>query len=540
MTVRSRPPVLRPPVLRPAVLHPTRRQLLAGLTGLGALSALGLPASSAQAEEARIPLAEPQPYDFEKVIARARALARRAWTPPRRQATEALAAVDYDAYQKIRFREAAAVSTGPEGAWPLAPFHLHRFADTPVTLHLVTDDGARRLLYAPEAFDYTGALQAEDFPEDLGYAGFRLLNSDGRPGDWLALMGASYFRSSDPMNQYGLSARGLAIDTSAPGQAEEFPRFTTFWLDQRDPERLTLDALLDSPSVTGAYRLEIGRGDSTVMAVTSRLFFREGVTQLGVAPLTSMYWYSETNRHAASDWRPEVHDSDGLALWTGAGERLWRPLNNPPQVVTSSFLDTDPRGFGLAQRDRAFANYQDDGVFYERRPAAWIEPRGDWGEGAVQLVEIPTDDEIHDNIVCFWTPKRAPAAGEEMSWDYRLVWTAEPLAPEALGYAVATRLGRAGVPGQPRPEGGNKYAVDFLGGQLGAFASTDPVEPVVTASAGRVADAYALRVVGSERWRLVFDVFAEEGAPVELRAYLAHAGEALTETWAMQHRPVVF
>ncbi|WP_421707057.1 glucan biosynthesis protein [Algihabitans sp.] len=517
-----------------------RRQLVSGVAAVGALAALSLPTPVFAGGNASIPLLEPRQYNLEGLIAQARALAQRPWMPPRRIAPEVLERVDYDAFQQIRFREAAAVSAGPGGAWPLAPFHLHRFADLPVAIHLVTDEGARQLGYAPQAFEYRGDLQAEDFPADMGYAGFRLLNTDGSPGDWLALMGASYFRSSDPMNQYGLSARGLAIDTTAPGRAEEFPRFTSFWLDQRDPERLILDALLDSPSLSGAYRMEIVRAQSTEMTVTSRLFFREGVTQLGVAPLTSMYWYSETNRQSASDWRPEVHDSDGLVLWTGTGERIWRPLNNPPQVTTSSFLDENPRGFGLMQRDRAFANYQDDAVFYERRPAVWIEPLGDWGRGSVQLIEIPTDDEIHDNIVCFWTPERETSAGDEMAWDYRLVWTADPMAPDGLGRTVATRVGRAGVPGQPRPEDGNKVAIDFVGGRLADFGSTDPVETMVSTSAGRIDGTYALRVVGTDTWRLIFDVYPEEAELLELRAFLAYEGAPLTETWAMQHRPVAF
>jgi glucans biosynthesis protein len=378
-----------------------------------------------------------------------------------------------------------------------------------------------------------------------------VLNGGERPGDWLAFMGATYFRSADPLAQYGLSARGLAIDTTAPGRSEEFPRFAAFWIDQRPPESadaprtIVVDALMDGPSVAGAYRFETWRGDSTVMRVTSRLFFREGVAQLGVAPLTSMYWFSEADRHAATDWRPEVHDSDGLALWTGPGERLWRPLNNPPRVVTSSFVDTDPRGFGLLQRDRSFANYQDDSVFYERRPSAWIEPLGEWGAGAVQLVEIPTDDEIHDNVVCFWTPERAPAAGDEAAWDYRLSWTAEPVVPDGLGRCVATRLGRAGVPGRPRPLRGNKIAIDFQGGRLAEFETIGGgVEPQVTANAGRIDGAYAVRVAGTGMWRLVFDVYSPDdlapGEPLELRAFLSRKGEPLTETWIMQHRPVDF
>lgn len=523
--------------------HMAGRQLSRRHVCLGLLTAaLAMPAPLAVARAAER-LDATVPHDFDRLSRWARELAGRPWSLPPEATADALDRLDYDAYQKIRFRSERAV--GREGAWPVAPFHLHRFAAAPVGLNLVTDAGARPLAYDPALFAYTGELQPADFPADLGYAGFRVLHSDERPGDWLAFMGASYFRSADPLNQYGLSARGLAVDTAVPGRSEEFPRFTDFWIDPRDAQRLVIDALLDGPSVTGAYRFAISRGESTVMETTARLFAREEVMQLGVAPLTSMYWFSESNRHAATDWRPEVHDSDGLALWTGSGERLWRPLNNPPHVATSSFLDDNPRGFGLLQRDRAFDNYQDDGVFYERRPSAWVQPLGDWGKGAVTLVEIPTDDEIHDNIVGFWAPQGGMAAGGEREWRYRLSWTAAPVVPAELGRTVATRLGRAGVPGQPRPAQGNKYAVDFRGGRLIEFQSNDPVEPMVSCPRGRIDNPYALRVVGTDRWRLVFDVYPPEGEeetgePLELRAFLAVGGTPLTETWAMQHRPVAF
>ncbi|MEQ8964565.1 MAG: glucan biosynthesis protein D [Azospirillaceae bacterium] len=551
-------PIARPSP-RPAadaarVAGPSRRSILAlaGLAGLaGFWPVPGRGAEPAGGTANSLPgwprLGPARPYSFERLVERARRLAAEPHTPPPSPAPDALAGIDYDAYQAIRSNPGVPAGGESGQGPPIEPFHLHRYAPHPVGLFLVSGGQARRLAYDAGAFDYTGNLGPSDLPADLGWAGFRAAEREG-PGDWLAFMGASYFRSSDPTGQYGLSARGIAIDTAAPGRDEEFPRFTDFWLgldsEGRGEGRLVIDALLDGPSVTGAYRMVVARDETaTPMDVTCRLFARTRIERLGIAPLTSMYWYSETNRHTATDWRPEIHDSDGLALWTGAGERLWRPLANPPAVSTSSFVDTDPRGFGLMQRDRSFANYEDDSVFYDRRPSAWVEPRGAWGAGSVMLVELPTDDEIHDNIVAFWTPARAIAAGDALSFDYRLTWTASVQVPDSLGRVVATRLGRAGVPGQPRPEDGVKIAVDFAGGRLDTLESTDPVEPMISvagdAAGARIDNPYAIRVVGTPYWRVIFDVYGD--APVvDLRCFLKDPDGVLTETWLHQHRPIAW
>ena len=292
------------------------------------------------------------------------------------------------------------------------------------------------------------------------------MDGHGLKTDWLAYQGAAYFRTSGALDQYGLSARGLAIDTAMPWP-EEFPRFTQFWLERtpEDSAHIVIYALMDSPSVAGAYRFDWTKNTGAVADIQAELFCRNQITRMGVAPLTSMFWFGENNRHLATDWRPEIHDTDGLAMWTGAGERIWRPLNNPPTVQTSSFADSDPKGFGLLQRDRAFYDYEDDGVFYDRRPSVWVEPQGGWGRGAVQLVEIPTDDEIHDNIVAYWVPATAVAAGSQWSFAYRLHWLAdEPYPPTAVARVRHTRLGRGGIPG-PAAARGRAQVRDRLRGR---------------------------------------------------------------------------
>jgi len=261
--------------------------------------------------------------------------------------------------------------------------------------------------------------------------------------------------------------------------------------------------------------------------------------RVGIAPLTSMFWYSESDRKRRDDWRPEIHDSDGLSIWTGEGERLWRPLNNPQNVMTSTFSGKAPHGFGLLQRDRNFDHYQDDGVFYEKRASVWIEPKGDWGDGAVQLVEIPTDDEIHDNIAAYWLSAKPVAKGDAMAYDYRLTWAKDAPHPPEVGVVTETRIGRGGIAGQARPRGVTKIVVDFDGGKVAALArEAEGVKAMVSTSRGTVSNASAYSVKVDTAWRAMFDLTVEGLEPVELRLYLAQGEETLTETWAYQFLPL--
>lgn len=515
-----------------------RRLLLATLSAsLVPVPLRSVLAATGAAAQSAVRLGPPRPFSFDILTARAQKSAAMAFKPPVPPDPSLVAGIDFDTVQKIKFRPDHALWRGRAGQDPVAFFPLNRYSGDPVLLHTIEDGSAREILYGADYFDHRGSGLSDKALSGLGFAGFRVLDSQQAPTDWLAFQGASYFRSSGQDGQYGASARGIAIDTGGP-EAEEFPRFSAFWLAPH-AGGITIFALLDGPSVTGAYRFDAVKNGTVIIDVQARLFFRKAIARLGIAPLTSMYWYGENERAKAADWRPEIHDNDGLALWTGAGERIWRPLTNPPVVQTNSFEDSDPKGFGLIQRDRAFDHYQDDGAFYNRRPGIWVEPKGSWGKGAVQLVEIPTEDEIHDNIVAYWRPAQAAAAQGAMDFSYRLYWQdAVPDYPATVAKVVATRLGRGGIPGaNPWPRDTTKFVVDFTGGPLSAMKQRYDVTPVVGASRGTVDGAYVIKVVGTDRWRALFDLKHSGTQPIDLRLFLRLDGKTLSETWLYQYFP---
>jgi glucans biosynthesis protein len=490
---------------------------------------------------ARGQVGESELFDFNLLREMAKGLAGKAYVAPRAPVPDLVSKIDFDVAQKIKFRPDKAVWADGSCPFPVRLFHVDKFNPLPLRINILSGGKALPVTYSPEVFDYSDIGLAAKLPRDLGFSGFRVMDGPEADTDWLAFQGASYFRSSGQDNQYGGSARGIAVDTVA-GIKEEFPRFIEFWLAEPDPTQtaITIYALLDGPSLSGAYRFVAKKGAGAVMDVQAELFIRKDIAQLGVAPLTSMYWFGENDRQHASDWRPEIHDSDGLALWTGKGERIWRPLIDPPSVLANSFIDENPKGFGLMQRDRVFANYQDDGAFYNRRPSMWVETQGNWGAGSVQLVEIPTQDEIHDNIVAYWIPKNKIKAGDHLPFTYRLFWQNDsPDAPKDVGRVAATRVGRGGVPGKPAPTDKEswKFVVDFVGGPLSQMAARFDVTPVVNASRGELGKAYVIKVVDTDRWRALFDIVAPGKDPINLRCFLRLGGETLSETWLYQYFP---
>lgn len=507
------------------------------------LASYGLPLSALLGRPARAAttVGAAQPFSYAWLKGQARALASQPFQSHEGTLPESIRQLNWEDYQALQYRPEKSLWRDLDSPFQIRLFHLGLFYKTPVHVFEVADGQAREFAYDPANFKYSGKARLGSLPKDLGYAGFRVQFHTNFDLDVAAFLGASYFRAVGAEKQYGLSARGLALNTGLPGP-EEFPSFTSFWLQrpQGANTKLTVYALLDSPSVTGAYVFDIYPGSNLVMDIDAALYPRQEVQRLGIAPLTSMFQTGENDRRMANDWRPEIHDSDGLSMWNGAGEWIWRPLVNPTGVRVSSFVDENPRGFGLLQRDRDFENYQDDGVFYDKRPSLWVEPKGQWGRGAVQLVEIPTADETSDNIVAFWNPEKKLVPGEERLLSYRLHWGAQPpVSPDGLATVCATRTGIGGVIGQPRRYFSWRFAIDFTGGPLRMIGPKAGVKAVITSSSGDIEVPSARPLASINGYRATFDLRPEEGSnePIDLRVYLKLGSQPLTETWLYQYTP---
>ncbi|MBX3610684.1 MAG: glucan biosynthesis protein G [Hydrogenophaga sp.] len=480
-------------------------------------------------------------FDWDQLTHLAQVRASEPWRENSDKLPDALANISYDQLRDIRFRTERATWREQNLPFEGQYFHLGLYQTQPVRIHeLLADGQVRHLPYRVEDFNFGANRFDTTAWGDLGHAGFRLhypLNNVAYKDELIVFLGASYFRALGAQQQYGLSARGLAIDTVG-GQGEEFPRFTEFWLQRPAPDAktVTVFALLESPRVTGAYRFDIEPGFNTRTRVQLRLFARDGapaIHTLGIAPLTSMFLSGE-NQPMPGDFRPEVHDSDGLMLVTGEGEWLWRPLQRPASLTVSSFATRQPRGFGLMQRDRRFSSYEDVEARYERRPSAWVTPVGDWGAGRVELVQLPTPDETHDNVVAYWVPAQALQPGQPLDLTYDIAWQGdEQQRPPASwvtqsrrGYGF-TRLSADEQSAQPQ------YVLDFAGPAIDALPAGAEVRAVVSTNAnGRVLEAIAYPNPATRSWRLSLRVARIDPAqPVELRAFLQHQQHTVSETW---------
>lgn len=525
---------------------PSRRSVVAGLAaGLAAAAPFApLPAASESSPFESAPF-ESAPFEPATVERWARALAAQPFDDQVPPLPPALAGLDYDGWRDIRFRPDRALLGEAGGPFRLQLFHRGFLYPRPVAVNLVRDGRSTPVTYDPALFDFGRTRIEGPLPADLGFAGIRIhapLNRPDRLDELIVFVGASYFRFLGKDQLYGLSARGLAIGTEA--EREEFPLFRAFFIEVPGPgaTALTIHALLDGPSTTGAYRFVVEPGAQTLVRVSATLYPRRLLATVGVAPLTSMFFISETDRGHSDDYRPELHDSDGLQLAAGSGEWLWRPLDNPQHRRVSTFLDRTPKGFGLLQRDRDFASYQDLEAGYERRPGYFVEPEGDWGEGSVVLVELPTDNETADNVVAFWRPKTPYPEGEPVRLAYRL----RALAGEALhpnGRVVNTFIAEPAASGAARraPDAAallaRRFLIDFGGGDLGALlADPTPPEVVANTSLGRITATSIVPNPHVGGFRVAIDVRLDAPGATELRAYLRRrdgTGErALTETWS--------
>jgi glucans biosynthesis protein len=477
-------------------------------------------------------------FGFEEVVGLAEKRAATEYKPPER-VPDWLLQIGYDQWRDIRFRPEESLwrKVGP---FEVQFFHPGLYYDRAVKMNVVDSTGVHPVAFSPSLFDYGKNDFASRVPQNLGFAGFRLhypIKTPKYRDEVIVFLGASYFRAVGRDQGFGLSARGLAIDT-AESSGEEFPFFDEFWLVRPSPRarEMTLLALLDSPGIVGAYRFVVRPGVQTIVDVDVKLFARRPIGKLGIAPLTSMFYSGENDRPPREDYRPEVHDSDGLQVETGTGEWIWRPLVNPERLRVTSFRAEELRGFGVIQRDRNFENYQDLETRQELRPSVWITPRGaPWGAGRVELVEIPTTQDINDNMVVYWVGDEQIGPGKKPDISYRMSWFGSDARMPPAGRVVATRWDTG------TKEGAYRFVVDFDGDALRKLPAETVVRGVVTVgsgdSQGEVLEQQVQKNPTTGGWRLAFQARPAGDGPFELRAYLDLEGSALTETWTYLKEP---
>lgn len=468
-------------------------------------------------------------FGFQDVVAQAKHASEHADRPPQ-QLTGKLADLDYDQYRAIHYKPGHAL-------WPDRDFHVQFFAPgyrfvTPVKINIVDAQGVHEQHFRRSDF-VTGDAYPHDVPTGLGFAGFRL-HYDGydpdhaiaaKNNELIAFLGASYFRAKAADQQFGVSARGLAIDTIAPGP-EQFPTFREFWIRKpaADAQSVVVYARLAGKSATGAYQFTITPGKPATVDVRATIFLRHPVHELGIAPFSSMYLYGVGNHRPPVYLRPAVHDSQGLLIRDRHDRWTWRPLANPQTVRQYSFSLDSPKGFGLVQRNRDFFDYQSISMAYQARPSVWVKPRGNWGRGQLRLVEIPSSAEYNDNIALFWTPQPQPAPHKPIHFAYRMVWGDAVVrqAPGRVTSTLSTRHSR---------RDSTTFIVDFTGPTLANSSSDARVKPVMQVGDNGKLLHSRLAPLGAGKYRLQFTVRPVDGKPIQLRAYLTHNGHAITETW---------
>lgn len=481
-------------------------------------------------------------FQFEMVVKEAEALAEKPFEESKKL-PDILSTLNYDQWRNIRFKPEDALWREDKLPFEVQFFHPGWLYNHAVEIDVVASGETKPLSFSPDQFHYGMNAFQDKVPQGLGYAGFRLhypLKTQKYYDEVAVFLGASYFRAVGREQEYGLSARGAAIDT-ALDSGEEFPFFKKFWLvrPEKKATAMTVFALLDSPSLAGAYKFVIEPGKSSRMDVSVTLFLRKDVKKLAIVALSSMFFYGEnSNIRPVDDFRPEVHDSDGLAIATDTDEWIWRPLINPKRLLVTSFQLSNPKGFGLLQRDQEFDHYQDLEAHYQKRPSVWVVPGKGWGEGRVELVQIPTDGEKNDNIVAYWVPAGQPRPNVPISLSYQIHWGGADIAASSLAQVVATRT--ASDDKEEKEE--KMFLIDFAGGKLESLSGKAKVEADISVGGGEVVEQHLQKIGDSGSWRLVFRVKKKEvgldkviknnSHPLELRAFLRQENEVLTESWS--------
>lgn len=498
---------------------------------IAALAENAILLSEATAQDATPAAAPPAPPDesfaSDHVRKLAEEMAAREFAKPRVEMPEPFGALSADQYRDIRFRPEATIWRGENLGYEVQLFPMGWLYDTPVEIWIVDGGKARSLKADSASFAVGASIEKAPAAAPFAFSGFRvsgMLNTTEGLSEFLSFQGATYFKAVGRYGQYGVSARALAVNTARPG-GEEFPFFRAFWIEKPTaaaPE-IVVHALLDSESVTGAYRFTIRPGRATEMEVDSMLFPRRELPHVGIAPLTSMYFFGPAQRRVDRDYRQAVHNSEGLAVINGHGERLWRPLTNPKMLQTSAFVDKDLKGFGLIQRERSFSGYEDLDARYDRRPTTWIEPTASWGDGYIELIEIPITEEIHDNIVAYWKPSRPLQAGKRYRYSYRMSWAEEIPVVWSGAWVVKTSVGAGSRPDR------TLFVVDFAGPNVRDAREMPTAELSVTS--GTTSTTSVQRNPDIQGYRVKFELNPSGTDLVELRLALKLAGQLISENW---------
>ncbi len=498
--------------------------------GAAALDSAEVPAPSIPTS---FPLGPPTPFDHAMVVETARRLSKQPYKAAPADIPEAFKNLTYDQYVSIHLHPSATIWAGDNIGFALEPLHRGFIFSTPIEINLVSDDEQRRLIYDARLFDF-GKIAPSTNIGDIGFSGFRVLAplDDGGFFELATFQGASFFRAVGRGQNPGAMARALSIKTADPG-GEEFPAFRTLWIERPSlaADVLVIHAVIDSESVAGAYRFTLRPGEATIIDIESTLFARAALDNFGIAAMSATHLSGAIDHSRTDDLRPNVSELGGLQILTGKGEWLWRPVSNPDTLQISAFVDENPRGFGFIQRDRNFDHYEDDVQHWEARPSLWVEPIGDWSAGSVQLIEIPSESEINDNIIAYWRPKQSLAAGNEISFAYRQFWCKTPPERPDLAVAVSSRSGRGSSPKRRR------FLVEFSGEILSLPENAEIIKPNLTASPGSIVSVRTFRSADKTACRVAFELDPGGEAYSELRLALEAAEKPVSETWIYRWTP---
>jgi periplasmic glucans biosynthesis protein len=483
--------------------------------------------ASAQSAPAGFALGTPSPFQASVVTDAARALAKQPFKPISTDLPAPFRNLTYEQYVAVQGKPGTALWINETLGFALEPLHRGFIFSSPVEINIVAQGQARPVIYDPALYDF-GKLAVRGQIGDIGFSGFRVLTpQDGKGFAEIAtFQGASFFRAVAQGQNPGTMARALSIKTADP-RGEEFPMIRTFWIERPTlaDDMLVIHALIDSESVSGAYRFTLRPGEATIIDTECTLFPRVGVDNFGLATMSATVLSEAIDHRRPDDVRLALAEIGGVQMSTGNNEWIWRPASNRETLQISTFVDEHPRGFGFLQRNREFDYYEDDEQHWELRPSLWIEPIGDWGAGGLQLIEIPSDSEANDNIIAYWRPRQPLVAGNETSFAYRQFWCWYPPEQPALAIVTDTRSGH-GSSGRQR-----RFLVEFTGDFLGDPQQSQAVKPVLTATPGTITSIRQFPVPNTKVYRVLFEFDPGNAVSSEMRLVLEADSKPVSETW---------